>query len=135
MPGATFALDPRMLDEYAYLPVPRELAPAKAILKARYGDRRAKSARSVYEGCSGGGRQGLIQAQRPTAIAVTSPPPMHRLLRSEQRDEDARTGRADGMPERTGAAVGVDALMEQIPLRIRPDVCGRMRRKLARFRW
>lgn len=80
MPGATFALDPQMLDEYAYLSVPRELAPAKAILKARYGDRRATSAKSVYEGCSGGGRQGLIQAQRPTAIAVASPPPMHRLL-------------------------------------------------------
>ena len=31
---------------------------------------------------------------------------MHRLHRSEQRDEDARTGRADGMPERKGAAVG-----------------------------
>ena len=90
--------------------------------KARYGDRRATSARSVYEGCSGGGRRDLIQASRSTAIAVASPPPMqachpagHSALthRSEQRDEDACTGRTDGMPERTGCAVDVDALVGQ----------------------
>jgi pimeloyl-ACP methyl ester carboxylesterase len=62
-PGATFALDAEMLTEYAYLAVPRVLAPAKAILRARYGDSFA-SAKLVYEGCSGGGRQALIQAQR-----------------------------------------------------------------------
>ena len=34
MPRATFALNPQMLDEYAYLSVPRVLVPAKAILKS-----------------------------------------------------------------------------------------------------
>jgi hypothetical protein len=62
-PGASFALDVEMLDEYAYLAVPRVLAPAKAILRARYGKRFSKS-KLVFEGCSGGGRQALIQAQR-----------------------------------------------------------------------
>jgi feruloyl esterase len=40
------------------------LAPAKAILSLRYGDRQFAAAKLVYEGCSGGGRQGLMQAQR-----------------------------------------------------------------------
>lgn len=62
-PGATFALDAEMLNEYAYLAVPRVLAPAKAILRQRYGDA-FLSTKMVYEGCSGGGRQALIQAQR-----------------------------------------------------------------------
>lgn len=62
-PGASFALDPQMLDEYAYLAVPRVLGPAKAILRERYGDA-FSGTKMVYEGCSGGGRQGLIQAQR-----------------------------------------------------------------------
>jgi feruloyl esterase len=59
----SFALDTEMLSEYAYLAVPRVLSPAKAILRARYGDVFANT-KMVYEGCSGGGRQGLIQAQR-----------------------------------------------------------------------
>ena len=59
----SFALDTEMLAEYAYLAVPRVLAPAKAILRERYGDSFA-TAKLVFEGCSGGGRQGLIQAQR-----------------------------------------------------------------------
>lgn len=59
----SFALDTQMLAEYAYLAVPRVLAPAKAILRERYGSTFA-SAKMVFEGCSGGGRQGLIQAQR-----------------------------------------------------------------------
>jgi feruloyl esterase len=63
MPGATFALDPQMLAEYGYLAVPRVLAPAKAILRERYGDDYVGT-KMVYESCSGGGRQGLIQAQR-----------------------------------------------------------------------
>ena len=62
-PGATFALDPQMLADYAYLAVPRVLGPAKAILRERYGSD-FNGTKMVYEGCSGGGRQGLIQAQR-----------------------------------------------------------------------
>jgi feruloyl esterase len=62
-PGASFALDVEMLDEYGYLGVPRVLASAKTILRARYGDAFLNT-KMVYEGCSGGGRQGLIQAQR-----------------------------------------------------------------------
>jgi hypothetical protein len=60
----TWALNPQMLAEYGYLAVPRVLSPAKAILKSRYGDQQFAAAKMVYEGCSGGGRQGLIQAQR-----------------------------------------------------------------------
>jgi len=62
-PGGTFALDTQMLAEYAYLAVPRVLASAKALLRERYGSD-FNAAKLVYEGCSGGGRQGLIQAQR-----------------------------------------------------------------------
>jgi len=60
----TWALDSQMLAEYGYLAVPRSLPPAQAILKSRYGDQKITTAKMVYEGCSGGGRQGLIQAQR-----------------------------------------------------------------------
>ena len=60
----TWALNPEMLAEYGYLAVPRVLSPAKAILKSRYGDQQFAAAKMVYEGCSGGGRQGLIEAQR-----------------------------------------------------------------------
>jgi len=63
-PGATWALDAEMLAEYGYLGVPRVLPSAKAILKERYGDQQFGAAKLVYEGCSGGGRQGLIEAQR-----------------------------------------------------------------------
>jgi len=63
LPGATFALDTQMLAEYGYLAVPRVLAAAKAILRERFGND-FNSTKIVYEGCSGGGRQGLIQAQR-----------------------------------------------------------------------
>lgn len=52
-----------MLADYAYLAVPRVLAPAKAILGERYGSG-FTGTKMVYEGCSGGGRQGLIEAQR-----------------------------------------------------------------------
>lgn len=60
---ATFALNPQMLEDYAYLAVPKVMAAAKAILGERYGNDFAGT-KMVYEGCSGGGRQGLMQAQR-----------------------------------------------------------------------
>jgi pimeloyl-ACP methyl ester carboxylesterase len=62
-PGASFALDVQMLAEYAYLAVPRVMGAATLILRERYGDS-VQGAKIVYEGCSGGGRQGLIGAQR-----------------------------------------------------------------------
>ncbi|MDM0122608.1 tannase/feruloyl esterase family alpha/beta hydrolase [Variovorax arabinosiphilus] len=62
-PGASFALDEDMLADYGNRGVPRVLAPAKAILRERYGTA-FPSTKIVYEGCSGGGRQGLIEAQR-----------------------------------------------------------------------
>lgn len=62
-PGGSFALDAQMLEDYAYAAVPKVLASAKAILRKRYGNDIDRS-RFVYEGCSGGGRQALIQAQR-----------------------------------------------------------------------
>jgi feruloyl esterase len=62
-PGGSFALDEDMLTDYAYASVPRVLVPAKSILRARYGDSFANT-KMVYEGCSGGGRQALMQAQR-----------------------------------------------------------------------
>ncbi len=42
-----FALDTEMLNEYAYLAVPRVLAPAKAIMKARLGSTEVASAKMV----------------------------------------------------------------------------------------
>ncbi|WP_435490012.1 tannase/feruloyl esterase family alpha/beta hydrolase [Variovorax sp. ZT4R33] len=63
-PGdASFALDEDMLADYGNRAVPRVLAAAKAILRERY-DSAFPSTKLVYEGCSGGGRQGLIEAQR-----------------------------------------------------------------------
>lgn len=62
-PGASFALDQDMLTDYAYASVARVLGPAKAILRERYGDA-FRSTKMIYEGCSGGGRQALMQAQR-----------------------------------------------------------------------
>jgi hypothetical protein len=59
----SFALNTQMLADYAYLSVPRVLASATAILKERYGNDFVGT-KMVYEGCSGGGRQALIQAQR-----------------------------------------------------------------------
>lgn len=60
---ASWALDDQMFSDYANQSVPRVLAPAKAILKARYGNA-TQNTKIVFEGCSGGGRQALLQAQR-----------------------------------------------------------------------
>ena len=62
-PGASFALDPQMLQDYAYLSVPRVMPSAKAIMRGFYGAE-VDSGKTVFDACSGGGRQGLIQAQR-----------------------------------------------------------------------
>ena len=61
-----------------------------------------------------------------TAIAVASPPPMQSeatprfkpilAQRTEQSHEDARARGADGMTQRTGAAVHVDLLVRQVVL-------------------
>lgn len=59
---ASWALDEQMFNDYANQSVPRVLAAAKQILRARYGDDIEKT-KIVYEGCSGGGRQALLQAQ------------------------------------------------------------------------
>jgi len=62
--GATFALNAEMLNEYAYLAVPRVLPAAQKIMRLHYGDARVTRAKTIFEGCSGGGRQALIQVQR-----------------------------------------------------------------------
>lgn len=62
-PQGSFALDTQMLEDYAYGAVPKVLSSAKALLRKHYGESTSKS-KFVYEGCSGGGRQALIQAQR-----------------------------------------------------------------------
>ena len=61
--NGSFALDEQLLNDYAYQAVPKVLGPAKAIMRARYGDAFLDT-KMIYEGCSGGGRQALIQAQR-----------------------------------------------------------------------
>lgn len=63
-----WALDPQMLKDYAYLAVPRVLPAAKAIMQGYYGAPQVANTKTIYEGCSGGGRQGLIQAQRFPAL-------------------------------------------------------------------
>ena len=62
-PGATFATNVGMLADYGYLGVTRVVPPARAVMQKMYGDA-VKGTKNVYAGCSGGGRQGLIQAQR-----------------------------------------------------------------------
>ncbi|MDP4532885.1 tannase/feruloyl esterase family alpha/beta hydrolase [Marinobacter salarius] len=61
--GQSWALDEQMLKDYAYRSVPRVMSPASQVLTARYGAPWTNS-KTVYEGCSGGGRQALMQAQR-----------------------------------------------------------------------
>lgn len=62
-PDQSWALDEQMLKDYGYQSVPRVMAPASQILTTQYGES-WESTKTVYEGCSGGGRQALIQAQR-----------------------------------------------------------------------
>ncbi|QQX89241.1 tannase/feruloyl esterase family alpha/beta hydrolase (plasmid) [Cupriavidus necator] len=61
---AEFALDQDMLNDYAFLSVPRVIGPARAVMTYVYGEQKVASSKSIYEGCSGGGRQALLQAQR-----------------------------------------------------------------------
>jgi len=60
-PLATFALNSQKLLDYAFRSLHVTAVTAKRIIEAYYGIR---PARSYYEGCSTGGRQGLILAQR-----------------------------------------------------------------------
>lgn len=57
----SFALDPVKLEDFAYLSTHRVLPIAKAIIQERYGK---SSAKTYFEGCSNGGREALIEAQR-----------------------------------------------------------------------
>ncbi|QRO02022.1 tannase/feruloyl esterase family alpha/beta hydrolase [Archangium violaceum] len=58
---ASFALDPQKLDDFAYLSTHRVLPIAKALILERYGK---SSTKTYFEGCSNGGREALIEAQR-----------------------------------------------------------------------
>lgn len=60
-PLATFAVNRQKLLDYAFRSLHVTAVAGKRIAEAYYGD---KPARSYYQGCSTGGRQGLILAQR-----------------------------------------------------------------------
>ena len=60
-PLGTFAANPQKLIDYAFRAVHVTAATAKQIITAYYG---VAPERSYFEGCSTGGRQGLISAQR-----------------------------------------------------------------------
>ena len=60
-PLATFALNPQKLVDYAYRAVHVTAVTAKHVARTYYGD---GPQRAYFEGCSTGGRQGLISAQR-----------------------------------------------------------------------
>jgi hypothetical protein len=57
----SFALDPVKLEDYASLAIHRVLPVAKALIQQRYGKGATKT---YFEGCSNGGREALIEAQR-----------------------------------------------------------------------
>ncbi len=56
-----FALEPGPLEDFASLSVHRVLPVARALIRAHYGQDATKT---YFEGCSNGGREGLIAAQR-----------------------------------------------------------------------
>jgi hypothetical protein len=60
-PLASFASNPQKLSDYAYRAVHVTAVTAKALARALYGN---GPAYSYFDGCSTGGRQGLISAQR-----------------------------------------------------------------------
>lgn len=60
-PGATFTVTPQKFLDYAFRSLHMSAETAKRVAEAYYGMRPAKS---YYNGCSTGGRQGLILAQR-----------------------------------------------------------------------
>jgi tannase/feruloyl esterase len=60
-PLGTFAANPQKFVDYAYRAVHLTAASAKQILRAYYGD---PLRHAYFDGCSTGGRQGLISAQR-----------------------------------------------------------------------
>jgi feruloyl esterase len=60
-PLASFAGDPQKFADYAYRAVHVTAVTAKTLARAYYG---AQAARAYFDGCSSGGRQGLIAAQR-----------------------------------------------------------------------
>jgi len=60
-PGGTFAADRQKLLDYAFRSLHVTADAAKMLLRSYYGEAPAKS---YFEGCSTGGRQGLILAQR-----------------------------------------------------------------------
>src|SRR6218665_359553 len=57
----SFAADPAKLDDFAFLSVHRVLPVARAVIREHYG---RDATRTWFEGCSNGGREGLIAAQR-----------------------------------------------------------------------
>jgi feruloyl esterase len=60
-PLASFAVNPQKLSDYAYRAVHVSVLAAKGLMNRYYG---AAPERSYFDGCSTGGRQGLIAAQR-----------------------------------------------------------------------
>jgi feruloyl esterase len=60
-PLATFATNPQKLADYAYRAVHVTALTAKKLVSAYYG---SPTSKSYFDGCSTGGRQGLISAQR-----------------------------------------------------------------------
>jgi feruloyl esterase len=60
-PDETWAYDPEKLNDYAYRSTHKTMFAARALVQQRYG---RAATRSYFEGCSNGGREALIQAQR-----------------------------------------------------------------------
>jgi len=57
----SWALDPEQLNDFAYRSVHKTLLAARAVVQQRYN---RTASRTYFEGCSNGGREALIQAQR-----------------------------------------------------------------------